>query len=103
MTLQDISECILPALNKSFIEKVIVFGSYANGTATLKSDIDLVIDSNGRLDGMNFFVFADEIAGLLPIKSDIFELMEIIKPSPLYEKIMKEGVVIYERERLLSF
>ena len=103
MTLNDISEYILPAINKYPIERVIVFGSYANGTATPKSDVDLLIDSNGNLDGINFFIFADEISKLLPVKSDVFEITEIMQPSPLYEKIMNEGVVIYDRKRFLSF
>ena len=103
MTINDISAYILPVVNKHPIERVIVFGSYANGTATPNSDVDLLVDSDGKLNGMNFFVFADEISKMLPIKSDVFEIMEIIQPSPLYEKIMKEGVVIYERKRLLPF
>ena len=103
LTFNEITQYILPVINKHPIERVIVFGSYANGTTTSKSDIDLLIDSNGILIGMNFFIFADKLSRLLLIKTDVFELIEIMQPSPLYEKIMKEGVIIYERKRLPSF
>ena len=97
ITLNELTDIMLPVINESPIRKVIVFGSYARGEATDDSDIDIVIDSDGKLNGMNFFIYADKLAKALPIKSDIFESIEIQKPSSLYTQILTEGVVIYER------
>lgn len=36
-------------------KKAILFGSYANGSADKNSDIDLLVDSNGTIVGMEFF------------------------------------------------
>jgi predicted nucleotidyltransferase len=77
--------------------RVILFGSYAKGTNTPNSDIDLVIDSNGQLRGIDFFVLSSELAQALPIKADIFELREINPNSTMYDVITQEGIVIYDR------
>ena len=97
MTLNELTDILLPVIEESPIKKVTVFGSYARGDATDDSDIDIVIDSGGKLNGMNFFIYADKLAEALPVKSDIFESIEIKKPSSLYTRILNEGVVIYER------
>jgi len=95
--LNELTDILLPVIEESPIKKVIVFGSYARGDATNDSDIDIVIDSEGKLNGMNFFIYADKSAKALPVKSDIFESTEIKKPSSLYTRILNEGIVIYER------
>jgi len=97
ITLKEAVNLMRPVLEASPIKKVTVFGSYARGDAGHGSDIDLVVDSGGKLDGISFFVYADKIAKTLPIKSDSFELLEIKKPSSLHSRILNEGVVIYER------
>ena len=53
--LQSIKTQLEPLFVKHGIVRVIVFGSYAKGTSTENSDIDLVIDSAGFLRGINFF------------------------------------------------
>lgn len=98
ISLHQIVDTLKPIFEQRGIDKVTVFGSYARGDFTLTSDIDMVIDSNGRLKGIGFFMVSDEIAKALPIKSDIYEQREIIKDSVLYDDITKEGVVIYERK-----
>jgi predicted nucleotidyltransferase len=47
-----------------------VFGSYARGTATDKSDIDILVDINGPM-GLSFVAMADEIEALLGTKVDV--------------------------------
>ncbi|MCL2815889.1 MAG: nucleotidyltransferase domain-containing protein, partial [Oscillospiraceae bacterium] len=88
MTLNELTDILLPVIEESPIKKVTVFGSYARGDATDDSDIDIVIDSGGKLNGMNFFIYADKLAEALPVKSDIFESIEIKKPSSLYTRIL---------------
>ena len=95
--LQTIKTKLVPIFIKHGVVRAIVFGSYAKGTATESSDIDIVIDSNGFLDGINFFVAQAEIAQAIPIESDIFELREIKEGSKMLSEISKTGVVIYER------
>ena len=40
---------ILPVVKKYPVDKVILFGSYARGDASDQSDIDLIVESGGRM------------------------------------------------------
>jgi len=95
ITISDITQMIMPIVKASPIKRVILYGSYAKGTNTSESDVDLIIDSNGELKGIEFFMLSAEIAKALPIKSDIFEYREIKPNSAMYNEIAKDGVVIY--------
>ena len=95
--LQTLKTLLEPIFIKHGIVRAIVFGSYAKGTATEKSDIDIVIDSHGFLDGINFFTAQHELSKALPVKSDIYEQIEIKEGSALQSEILKYGIVIYER------
>ena len=46
-TVEQIAQCILPVAQKYGLKAVYLFGSYARGTATESSDIDLLIDTSG--------------------------------------------------------
>ena len=46
-TIEDIRTIVTPIARKHGIPAVFLFGSYARGTATEKSDIDLLIDTRG--------------------------------------------------------
>ncbi len=60
-----------PELQKKYpISRLGVFGSYARGEATEKSDIDIAVDINGTM-GLNFIAMADEIENLFGIKVDV--------------------------------
>jgi len=96
ISIEKIKRMITPVILKSPVKRVILYGSYAKGTNTPDSDIDLIIDSGGELKGMDFFVLSAEIAKALPIKTDIFEYREIKPNSAMYKEIERDGVVIYD-------
>jgi len=95
--IDDVVRIITPILQPSPVRRVILFGSYAKGTNTPNSDIDLIIDSNGQLRGIDFFALSSELSQALPIEADIFEMREINPNSNMYDAIAQEGVVIYDR------
>jgi predicted nucleotidyltransferase len=97
VTIDDVVRIITPIIDSSPVKRIILFGSYAKGTNTSDSDIDLVIDSNGQLKGIDFFALSSKMAQALPIEADIFELREIMPSSQMHEAITQEGVVIYDR------
>ena len=79
------------------VKKAILFGSYAKNTPTANSDIDLVIDSEGKLLNINFYGLLEDLVQKLEKDIDLFEISEIQKESKLYEEIQKKGVIIYEK------
>jgi predicted nucleotidyltransferase len=96
LSIGEIKAIIIPLVEISPVRRVILFGSHARGNATEYSDVDLLIDSEGRLNGFDFFGISGKIIKKMPIKTDIFEMREVDKQSQLYDSIIKEGVVIYE-------
>ena len=89
---------ILQDIFKNFgVKKAILFGSYAKNTPTSKSDIDLVIDSDGKLLNIYFYGLLEDIVQKLQKNVDLFEISEIQKDSRIYKDIQKEGVIIYEQ------
>jgi predicted nucleotidyltransferase len=60
-----------PVLQRKYpISRLGVFGSYARGTATENSDIDVAVEINGPM-GLNFVTMANEIEDLFGIKVDV--------------------------------
>lgn len=60
-----------PELQRKYpVSRMGVFGSYARGEATEKSDIDIAVEINGPM-GLSFVAMADEIEALFGIKVDV--------------------------------
>ena len=98
LTIKEIQDIVTPLVEPFPVVRVILFGSYARGDATEKSDVDLIIDSEGAIDSWEFFGIVGKIAQTIPAKVDVFELDEVKNPSNMFTNISEEGVVIYERK-----
>ena len=99
LSMDEIKSYITPVVEKYPVEKVILFGSYARGDASDKSDVDLVVESGGRLHNRKIFALGGDLLVALPVRVDVYDILEIVNQSALYENIKKEGVVIYEAPR----
>lgn len=95
-TIEEIKSILQNILKNFEVKKAILFGSYAKNTPTPKSDIDLVIDSEGKLLNIYFYGLLEELVQSLQKNVDLFEISEIQKDSRIYNDIKSEGVVIYE-------
>ena len=96
-TKSEIQEKLEPIFKATPVEKAILFGSYAKGLQTPSSDVDIVIDSNGKVRGLDFFGILEDIAVCLDKRIDLIERYEIQENSPIYHTIEREGVVLYEK------
>ena len=52
-SMETIKNRLTPVFSNYKVNSAVIFGSYAKGSATEKSDIDLMVDS--RLRGLSFF------------------------------------------------
>lgn len=94
----DELKIILNAIFKNFaVKKAILFVSYAKNTPTSKSDIDLVIDSEGNLLNIYFYGLLEDLVQKLQKNIDLFEISEIQKNSKIYNDIQNEGAIVYEK------
>ncbi len=96
-TINDIKRLLGQVLEKTDVEKAILFGSYAKNTQNKFSDIDILIDSNGKIKGMKFFIIIDMIREIFDKEVDVIEKSEIDKGSIIDKEIAKTGIVVYEK------
>ena len=60
-----------PELQRKYpVARLGVFGSYARGKATEKSDIDIAVEITGPM-GLNFVAMVEEIEALFGTKTDV--------------------------------
>jgi len=88
---------------------VILFGSCSKGTQTENSDIDLLVLLDSDKSGMPFkrleekvgiaiydrYAFDDEVSVEL-LFADVKDYINSINPRSVYQRIKKDGVVLYE-------
>ncbi len=96
-TIDEIKMILEEILKNSVVKRAILFGSYAKNTQTPKSDIDLVIDSEGKLLNIYFYGLLEDLVQKLQKNIDLFEISEIQKDSKIYNDIKNEGVIVYEK------
>ena len=96
-TVEEIKEKLLPIFEREPIVKAVLFGSYAKGTAREKSDIDLYVDSNGKLKGWNYYGVLDEVSAAFNANIDFIEASSVIEGGVIHRAITETGLVIYER------
>jgi len=102
--INDIVDIIVPLVEP---DQIILFGSYARGDYTEKSDVDLLILKKGLTDWhgmMNLLYDAffenriDKSIDVVPIDYDkYYELCDTI--GYIYYKVKREGKLVYGKNR----
>lgn len=98
-TIPELKDRLTPIFEKHGVRKAILFGSYAKGTASANSDVDLLVDSGLR--GLRFVGLLGDIRQTLGIDVDLFDVAHIEAGSQIDREIQETGVMIYaggERE-----
>lgn len=80
-------------LKKYNVDFCYLFGSYAKGTPSEKSDIDLLISTN--LTGLKFYGLIEELRTSLNKKIDLLDLNQLKDNVDLTKDILKYGIKIY--------
>jgi len=96
LSIEEIKSYIIPVIEKYPVEKVILFGSYARGDAKETSDVDLIVESGGKMRNSKIFALGGDLLMALPVRVDVYDILEIKESSPLYNNIRKDGIIIYE-------
>lgn len=101
-TIYQISEIrskLHPIFEAAPVYRAILFGSYAKGTATDQSDIDIVIDSKGELLNIAFYGVLEDITAQLNKRVDLFEMSELSRNPDICSAVEREGIVLYDKQR----
>lgn len=95
LTLDEIKEGCKAVLDKYDVKYCILFGSYAKGKATEKSDVDLLVST--EIVGLKFFGIAERLRETLHKKVDLLDLRQLADNQVLIDEILKDGVRVYEQ------
>lgn len=72
-SIKDIKEKTIPILSKYKIPRAGIFGSYAKGTATESSDIDLLVELNEDFELVKYTHFIEELENELKKNIDVVD------------------------------
>lgn len=75
------------------VEYCYLFGSYAKGKATEKSDVDLLVAM--PVDGMKFFELIEVLREQLKKKIDLLDIAQLENNAALVQEILRDGIKIY--------
>lgn len=100
LTIEEIKNGIIEILNDqpkyNDIKKLILFGSYANNTATSKSDINICLFDQPDYDILKQYAFEASLEEYFNRPVHILNLDDAYDVNrPLYDTIIKEGLTIY--------
>ena len=94
-TVLEIKNKLTPIFDAYGVRSATLFGSIAKGTATEKSDLDLMVDSG--LKGLRFVGLMEAVRSAVLLPIDLLDVSHIEKGSRIDREIRETGVVIYEK------
>ena len=89
-SIDEIKEMIKLILINTEVERAILFGSYAKNTPSQNSNIDILVDSEGKIKGLKFFSIIETIKEAFNKDVDVIEKNEIDKGSKIEDEIKKQ-------------
>ena len=101
-TIEEIQKRITPVAEKYALSAVYLFGSYARGDATEKSDIDLLIDLSGsKICGLNYVSLYNDLEKALELPIDLVTTDSLEQPTTRRGRLhFREAV---QRERRMIY
>ena len=94
-TVPELQTVLSPIFREHGVKKAILFGSYAKGAATSRSDVDLLVDSGLR--GLAFFGLLEQVSEALETPVDLIDVTQIEKGSEIEQEIQRSGVALFEQ------
>lgn len=93
LELEDIWQKCAEVFDRYEVQYCYLFGSYAKGKATGKSDVDLLIST--ETVGLKYFGLVEELRAALHKKVDALDSNQLRNNYELTQEILKDGIKIY--------
>ncbi len=93
LSIEQIKEACIGVFETYPVEFCYLFGSYAKGKATAKSDVDLLVHTS--LFGIDFFGLVETLREKLKKKVDVLDQKQLENNLALTCEILKDGIKIY--------
>ncbi len=88
--IEDICRSVMPDYG---VEFCYLFGSYAKGAATEKSDVDLLVSL--PVNGLKYYELIEVLREKLGKKVDLLDTAQLNNNPELVNEILKDGIKIY--------
>ena len=97
-SIDEIRRIVAPVAQKHGVDRVYLFGSYARGSATETSDVDLCIDANGLRGLFALSGLRIDLEEALSKELDLITVnsLKYNKDPEFLDHLRKEQVLIYE-------
>jgi len=97
LTLNEIEVISSSVFKKHRLVNVRIFGSYAKGMATQKSDVDFLVEFKDGASLFDLYDLKEDLKRKLKKKVDILTIQSAKENAILdYDTVIKETVIIYE-------
>ena len=96
LTIEEIKSKVQKLFDEKYSGKIhfcFLFGSYAKGYATEKSDVDICVSTS--LTGFRFIGISEAVRSVLHKKVDIVQFENLDGNLELINEILKDGIKIY--------
>ena len=93
LSIDEIKNLCTDVFSEFDVEYCYLFGSYAKGKATEKSDVDLLVSTD--VSGMCFYDLVEALRERLKKKVDVLKLEQVNDNNALLNDILKDGIKIY--------
>jgi len=93
LTTEMIKNICTDVFNSFQIKYCYLFGSYAKGKETEKSDVDLLVSM--PVDGLKYFELVEVLREKLKKKVDLLDVTQLSNNPELIQEVLKDGVKIY--------
>ena len=93
LTIEKIQELCAPLFEEYGVKYAYLFGSYAKGRATEKSDVDLLVSM--PVNGLAFYELVERLRGSLKKKIDLLDETQLEDNTALVKEILQDGIKIY--------
>lgn len=93
LTIDEIRKACNAILESYHIEFCYLFGSYAKGKASARSDIDLLISS--EVTGLRFYELTEKLREALRKRIDLLDMKQLVGNEKLLSEVLRYGIKIY--------
>ncbi|WP_369298633.1 nucleotidyltransferase family protein [uncultured Neglectibacter sp.] len=94
-SIDELKRVLHPVFSQHGVRSAVLFGSYAKGLATPRSDVDILVDSGLR--GLAFYGLLEGVTSTLSVPVDLIDVTQLEKGAPLETEIRRTGIAIYEQ------
>jgi len=93
ISIGDIRKACAFVFNELPVEFCWLFGSYAKGTATETSDVDLLISTD--ITGLRFYGLTESLRECLHKNIDLLDLKQLLNNEALLKEVLRDGIKVY--------